>query len=161
LKFTSAGRTPPELSTLDSAAHRKAVLAADAAAVTVLRGRCSGPLVTGPVTVTASDGRETARVGLVRALQAAGVTVHAAGGRVVHLVGYGDRRTDLRSEAAVTVVMDSPYLLSSARSPTLLATYSSSPLAMRALADVLAGKAGAPGRSPVAVAGLPRSACAR
>jgi beta-N-acetylhexosaminidase len=161
LKFAGAGRTPPELATLNSAAHRKAVLAADAAAVTVLRGRCSGALITGPVTVTASDGRETARVALVRALQAAGVTVHAAGGRVVHLVGYGDRRTDLSSGAAVTVVMDSPYLLSSAKSSTLLATYSSSPLAMRALADVLAGKAGAPGRSPVAVAGLPRSACAR
>jgi beta-N-acetylhexosaminidase len=93
-------------------------------------------------------------------LQAAGVKVQAAGGQIVHLVGYGDRRTDLSSEAAVTVIMDTPYLLGSATSPTLLATYSSSRLSMAALAGVLAGKAKAPGRSPVAVTGLPRSACA-
>jgi len=80
-------------------------------------------------------------------------------GTVVHLVGYGDRRTDLDPAAAVTVAMDTPTLLGAARSPTLIATYSSSPLSMSALADVLAGKAPAPGRSPIAVAGLPRSAC--
>ena len=44
---------------------------------------------------------------------------------------------------------------------TLVATYSSSQASMVALAAVLAGKAKAPGRSPVAVEGLPPSACAR
>jgi beta-N-acetylhexosaminidase len=56
-------------------------------------------------------------------------------------------------------MMDTPYLLAKAKSGTLLATYSSSPLSLNALAAVLAGKAKATGRSPVAVPGLPRTAC--
>jgi beta-N-acetylhexosaminidase len=160
LKFRTAGQARPELATLGSPEHVRAVGAADAAAITLLKGPCTGPLVSGPVTVTASGGREAARVALVKALQTAGVQVQAAGGKVVHLVGYGDRRTDLSPEATVTVIMDTPYLLEGSRSPTLLATYSSSPLALTALATVLAGKAKAPGKSPVAVGKLPRSACA-
>jgi beta-N-acetylhexosaminidase len=160
LKARGAGRAQPALETLNSPPHQSAVRAADAASITVLRGACSGPLVSGPVTVTASKGRETARATLVKALQAAGIKVQAAGGKVVHLVGYGDKPADLSPGAAVTVIMDTPYLLAKATSPTLIATYSSSPLSLSALADVLAGRAGAPGRSPVAVSGLPRSACA-
>jgi beta-N-acetylhexosaminidase len=159
LKFRHPAPPQPPLPVLGSSAHRASVLAADAASITVLRGRCSGPLVTGPVTVTASGGRDTARTTLVKALQATGVPVRAAGGTVVHLVGYGDRATDLDPAAAVTVMMDTPYLLSAARSPTLVATYSSSALSLAALANVLAGKAKAPGHTPVAVPGLPRSAC--
>ncbi|MDT5031441.1 MAG: beta-N-acetylhexosaminidase [Actinoplanes sp.] len=161
LKFRTGALPQPELSTLSSAEHEKAVLAAAAASITVLRGKCSGPLVTGPVLVTASDGREVARVALVKALQAAGVQVVAANGTVVHLVGYGDQPVDLDPEAAVTVIMDTPYLLTAATSPTLIATYSSSRLSLTALAAVLAGKATAPGRSPVGVPGLPRTACAK
>jgi beta-N-acetylhexosaminidase len=159
LKLRNATKAQPALATLNAPDHQKAVLAADAASITVLRGKCSGPLITGPVTVTASNGRDVARSGLVRALQASGMTVQAAGGTVIHLVGYGDQTVDLDPDAAVTVMMDVPYLLSSAASPTLIATYSSSPLSLTALAKVLAGKAKAGGRSPVAVTGLPRSAC--
>jgi beta-N-acetylhexosaminidase len=159
LKLRNATKTQPALSTLNAPDHQKAVLAADAASITVLKGKCSGPLITGPVTVTASHGRDVARTGLVRALQAAGVTVQAAGGTIVHLVGYGDQTVDLDSDAQVTVMMDVPYLLTAAESPTLIATYSSSPLSLTALAHVLTGKAKAPGRSPVTVSGLPRSAC--
>jgi beta-N-acetylhexosaminidase len=159
LKFRYGTGPRPELSTLDSAEHRAAVRALDAAAVTMLRGSCRGPLLTGPVTVTASGGREAARGALVKALQAAGVPVQAAGGSVVHLVGYGDRRIELSADATITVAMDSPYLLASARSPMLLATYSSSALSMAALADVIAGKAKPTGRSPVAVPGLRASSC--
>jgi beta-N-acetylhexosaminidase len=161
LKFRNAGAAQPDLSTLSSPAHQQAVLAADAASITVLRGKCSGPLVTGPVTVTASGGREVARVNLVKALQAAGVQVVAANGTIIHLVGYGDRQVDLSPAAALTVVMDTPYLLAAAQSATLIATYSSSQLSLTALANVIAGKATAPGRSPVAVTGLPRSACVK
>jgi len=74
-------------------------------------------------------------------------------------VGYGDQAKDLNRDAAVTVMMDTPNLLSAARSATLIATYSSSALSLTALADVLAGRAKATGRSPVPVAGLPRTAC--
>ncbi|MFI7547958.1 glycoside hydrolase family 3 protein [Actinoplanes sp. NPDC049599] len=161
LRYRTAGHPRPDLSVVGAPDHQRAVGDANAAAITLLKGRCTGPLVTGPVTISASGGREPARIGLVKALQAAGVQVQAAGGTVVHLVGYGDRQTDLNPEASITVMMDAPYLLAASRSPTLLATYSSSPLALTALATVLAGKAKAPGRSPVAVAGLPRSACTK
>ena len=161
LKFRRAGVAQPGLSTVGSAEHRQAVLTAAAAAITVLRGKCSGPLVTGPVTVTASNGRELAQSTLVKALQAAGVQVADANGTTIHLVGYGDSDADLKPGAAITVIMDTPYLLAKATSPTLIATYSSSELSLTALANVIAGKATAPGRSPVAVTGLPRSACAK
>lgn len=147
------------LEAIGTPAHQQAVAALDAASVTVLRGSCQGPLLTGPITVTAAEGREVARVNLVRALQAAGAKVQAAGGQIVHLVGYGDGTADLDPTATVTVMMDTPYLLASAASPTLIATYSSSKLSLTALADVLSGKARASGRSPVAVPGLPASAC--
>jgi beta-N-acetylhexosaminidase len=159
LKARTAAATRPDLSVVGSPAHEQAVAALDAASVTVLKGACSGPLLTGPVTVTAAEGREVARVTLVKALQAAGVPVQAAGGKIIHLVGYGDRPLDLAPAAAVTVMMDTPYLLASAKSPTLIATYSSSRLSLTALAAVLAGKAKPAGRSPVVVPGLPATAC--
>jgi beta-N-acetylhexosaminidase len=159
LKFRTAAKTPPQLSVVASPEHEKAVGALDAASITVLKGPCSGALLTGPVTVTSSGGREVARVNLVRALQAQGFKVQAAGGTKIHLVGYGDKSTDLDPAARVTVMMDTPYLLASAKTPVLMATYSSSKLSLTALAAVLAGKAKAPGKSPVAVPGLPRTAC--
>jgi beta-N-acetylhexosaminidase len=57
--------------------------------------------------------------------------------------------------------MDLPFVLRDAKSPVLLATYSSTQASMTALAAVLAGRAPAPGRSPIDVAGLSRSTCAR
>lgn len=159
MKFTLAGAPTPELSTLDAPAHRDAARALAAAAVTVLRGRCDTTAVQGPVTVTSSGGREHTRAALTEALTAAGVKVVNSGGTVVHLVGYGDGAADLRADAAVTVAMDTPYVLAQASSPTLLATYSSSRASMAALADVLAGKAAPAGRSPVKVSGLPATTC--
>ncbi|GAA4963533.1 glycoside hydrolase family 3 protein [Actinoplanes utahensis] len=161
LKFTTARTPQPDLTTIGSDAHQRAVSALDAAAVTVLRGKCAGPLVTGPVSVTAPASREVARVALVKALQNAGVPVQASGGSVIRLVGYGDARVDLDDTAAVTVMMDAPRLLAVAQTPTLVATYSSSQLSLTALAAVIAGKAKAPGRSPIAVGNLPRSACVK
>ncbi|SDT65907.1 glycoside hydrolase family 3 protein [Actinoplanes derwentensis] len=161
LKFTTALTPQPELSVVGSQTHAQAVTALNAAAVTVLRGACTGALVTGPVSVTAPASREVARVNLIKALQAEGVQVQTSGGSVVRLVGYGDERVDLDDAAAVTVMMDSPGLLAQAQTPTLLATYSSSKLSLTALAAVIAGKAKASGRSPIAVGNLPRSACAK
>ncbi|GAA4701029.1 glycoside hydrolase family 3 protein [Phytohabitans rumicis] len=159
LKFELALAAVPQMSTVGSADHQRDVAKAAAAAVTQLRGACGGPLVRGPVTVTAAGGRTTTKGWLVDALRATGAEVVDSGGAVIHLVGYGDKRSDLRKGAAVTVAMDTPYLLADADSPVLLATYSSSRLSMVALADVLAGKAPADGRSPVAVRGLPRTSC--
>lgn len=159
LKFRLAGRSAPELGTLNSPEHQEAARRVAAAAVTVLRGSCTAAAVTGPVTVTSSGGRERTRNLLTEALTRAGVRVVPSGGTVVHLVGYGDGVGDLRGDATVTVGMDTPYLLGQARSKVLLATYSSTAASMTALAEVLAGKAKPTGRSPVPVSGLPRSTC--
>ncbi|MEU4428625.1 glycoside hydrolase family 3 N-terminal domain-containing protein [Actinoplanes sp. NPDC024001] len=161
LKFRTAQSAQPDLSVVGSEENQRAVAALDAASITVLRGRCSGPLASGAVTVTAPASREVARVTLVKALQQAGMNVQAAGGAGIHLVGYGDRHADLDDAAAITVMMDNPALLALSKSPTLIATYSSSRLSLTALAAVIAGKAAAPGKSPVAVGKLPRSACVK
>lgn len=160
LTLRLAAHPTPDLSVLDSSPHRAAVAPVAARSVTLFRGRCPGALVDGPVTVTAAGGRDRARGWLVDALAAAGVRVAESGGTVVHLVGFGDGPGDLRDDATVTVAMDTPHLLARSGSPVLVATYSSSRLSMRALADVLTGREPAPGRSPVAVPGLPRSECA-
>lgn len=160
LKFRLAVRPMPPASVVGSPAHQDPVRRAAAAAVTALRGPCAAAPIPGPVTVTASAGRGAATAQLVSALKAAGVRVAPTGGRVVHLVGYRDGPADLRPDASVTVALDTPYLLAQARSPVLLATYSSSPAAMLALAAVLAGRAKPAGRSPVPVPGLPPTTCA-
>jgi len=129
-----------------------------AAAITQFRGTCGAPL-TGPVSVTAAGGRDASKARLEKALRAEGVTVVPSGGTVVHLVGYGDGPADLNKTAAVTVAMDTPYVLAGAPSPTLLATYSSTGTSLDALAAVLAGKQKPTGKSPVPVSGLPRTVC--
>ncbi|MBE1492660.1 glycoside hydrolase family 3 protein [Plantactinospora soyae] len=159
LKFRLADRPRPEMSTLNSAGHQEAARRAATASITMLRGKCGAAPVAGPLTVTAADGRGTSRDRLIKALRAAGVKVVPSGGKVVHLVGYNDGAGDLRADAAVTVGMDTPYLLGRAKSPVLLATYSSTAVSISALADVLAGRAKPTGRSPVQVTGLPRSSC--
>jgi beta-N-acetylhexosaminidase len=159
LKLRLAGQAEPVLAGLDGADRQAAAGRVAAAAVTVLRGRCTGPLVTGPVRVTSSAGRDQQRGWLTDALRGQRVPVAASGGTEVRLVGYGDDTSDLGTGAAVTVGMDLPFVLRSATSPTVLSTYSSSQASMTALAAVLAGTAKAPGRSPVDVPGLPRTAC--
>jgi beta-N-acetylhexosaminidase len=161
VKVGLADHPQPDLAGVNSPERQAAADKVSAAAVTVLRGPCQGPLVTGPVTVTTSAGRDQQRAWLTAALRARGVAVSQSGGTEVRLVGYGDDSTDLSGSAAVTVAMDLPFVLRSATSPVLLATYSSTEASMKALAAVLAGAAPAPGRSPVEVAGLPPSACAR
>ena len=155
------GPQPGSVSDLANADRLAAAARLTAAGVTVLRGACTGPLVHGAVTISSSGGRDQQRSWLAAALQADGVQVSDSGGTVVHLVGYGDTSDDLSPRATVTVAMDSPVILGRASSPVRIATYASTQAAMTALAAVLAGKATAPGRSPVDVPGLPRSACRR
>jgi len=160
LKLTlAAAPAPADVATVGGADQQAAADAVALAGVSVLKGSCTGPLVTGAVTVTASGGRDQAVAWLKEALTADGVSVTDTGGTEVHLVGYGDTATDLAASAAVTVAMDTPYILANAKSATRMATYSSSLASMRGLAAVLSGTAKATGRSPVDVRGLPRSAC--
>jgi beta-N-acetylhexosaminidase len=144
---------------LPTPAHQAAAQAVAAAAVTVLRGPCDAPLVTGPVRVTASAGRDRHSAWLAEALAGLGLPVVTSGGTQVHLVGAFDTGTDLAPDAAVTVAMDTPFLLLETGSPTCVATYSSTQASMRALAAVLAGTARAPGRSPVPLPGLRTDGC--
>ena len=155
----AGGPKPGPMSDVNSAGRQAAAVRAAAGAVTVLSGPCQGALVHGSVQVSTSAGRDQQRTWLVDALRANGVQVVDSGGTRVHLVGYGDTSSDLVSNATVTVAMDLPDILRRSTSPIRLATYSSTQAAMIALAAVLADKAPAPGRSPVDVPDLPRSAC--
>ncbi|MER7279775.1 glycoside hydrolase family 3 N-terminal domain-containing protein [Dactylosporangium sp. NPDC000244] len=157
LKQRLAAVPKQDFGVVDGPDGKNAARAAAAAAITVLRGKCSGALVTGPVRVTAA-GADTAKGWLEEALRGAGAEVVTQGGTEVRLVGYGRGSADLSSAAGVTVALDTPYVLGSAKG-TLLATYSGSRVSMSALADVLVGKAKAPGRTPVPVQGLPATAC--
>ncbi len=159
LKFKLGGSPRPDMSIVDSPAHREAAAAVAAAAITVLRGPCNGPLISGPIRVTTSGGRSQQGQWLTEQLTRAGVPVVSEGGSLVHLVGYGDSTEDLAPGAAATVAMDTPYVLGGADSPIRVATYSSTQVAMEALAAVIAGTARPAGRSPVAVSGLPATAC--
>jgi len=160
LRYRLKTFTRPPASVLSSTSDRAAARAVANAAITVLQGPCTGPLVSGPVQVTAAKGRGQSATWLAEALRQQGVPVMASGGTAVHLVGYGDGPADLSATAGVTVAMDTPFILGTARSPVRVATYSSTEAAMTGLAAVIAGKAKATGRSPVAVTGLPASACA-
>jgi beta-N-acetylhexosaminidase len=160
LKFRLAtGAKPHPAATVDSAVERSTADKAAAAAITVLSGACHGPLVTGGVRVTSRPGYSGARARLTADLKADGVRVVTSGGTLIDIVGYEDGRNHLAKGAAVTVAVDTPYVLRYATSKVRIATYSATPASMTALAAVLAGRAAAPGTSPVAVAGLPRTAC--
>ncbi|GAA1891733.1 glycoside hydrolase family 3 protein [Asanoa iriomotensis] len=159
LRFTLADAgAKPDQNVLASDSHLSVAGGLSAAAVTQLRGQCGAP-IQGPVTVSTSPGRDTSKATLEKALRAEGVQVVASGGRVVHLVGYGDGPKDLDPAADVTVGLDTPYVLGSAKSPNIVATYSSTPDSLKALAKVLAGKQKPTGKSPVDVPGLPRTVC--
>ncbi|MEV4619997.1 glycoside hydrolase family 3 N-terminal domain-containing protein [Asanoa sp. NPDC049573] len=159
LRFSLAdAQAGPDHNVLAAQSHLDVASGLSSAAVTQLKGQCAAPL-TGPVSVSTSPGRDTSKATLEKALRSAGVQVVPSGGRVVHLVGYGDGPGDLNPKADVTVAMDTPYVLAGAKSPTLVATYSSTPDSLKALARVLAGKQKPMGKSPVAVPGLPRSVC--
>lgn len=157
LRARLAGSHNPALPSVHSKAHRSIAAKVAAGAVTVLRGSCSGALVTGPVSIT--GGVADQRAWLADALRADGITVSDSAPAQIALTGYGDTTADLSPGADVTVGMDEPYRLSAARSPTVLAAFGATKVSMRAVADVLAGKAKAPGRSPVPVDGLPATAC--
>jgi beta-N-acetylhexosaminidase len=70
VKLRLAATPQPARSEIGSAENRAAAAAAAAAAVTVLRGPCDRPLVSGPVTVTTSEGRGQQRTWLREALAA-------------------------------------------------------------------------------------------
>ena len=120
-----------------------------AAALTSVSGRCHGRLVgravhvAGPTSVAATFRRIAAANGLPSTRR--GTTVVLARTRPVR--------------GAVVVALDRPNLLGHSRAPVRLAAYGETPEAMTAVVRFLLGRAAAPGRLPVPVAGAPRGGC--
>ncbi len=130
---------------------RRASYRWSAAALTSVQGPCSGRVVGTRVNV----GGDAVAVARFRtAAEAAGLRFGAKG-TTVRLLGYGDGPVS----ADVVVATDRPYVLGASSAPVKLATYGSTPGAMRALVDVLLGRSRAPGTLPVPVAGVPRTGC--
>lgn len=130
---------------------RRAALAWSRAAVTVTGGPCRGRLVGRAV---APVGDRSAVRAFVPAARAAGLRVTPRGSRVAFL-----RPGGAAHRAPVTVAVDAPWVLARTRSRVEVAAYGDTPLAMRAVAEVLAGQRRAPGRLPVPVAGSRRRGC--
>ncbi|MDQ4008865.1 MAG: beta-N-acetylhexosaminidase, partial [Actinomycetota bacterium] len=130
--------------------HQPASYQASKAAVTVVKGRCSGRLVGRGVSVSGDSSA-------VRAFRAAARArgLATSGGTSVRLVGYGASATS----GDVVVSLDTPYVLGQSRAGTKIAVYGETRGAMRALVDVLVGRARAPGHLPVPVGGVPRRGC--
>jgi beta-N-acetylhexosaminidase len=136
-----------------------------AAALTSVAGPCRGRLVARRVVVRgdASDVRRfraaAAAVGLgvapprtPRARTSAGPRLAAT---TVRLIGSGGAP----ARADVVVALDRPYVLGDSAAAIRLATFGSTPGAMRGLVRHLLGRADAPGRLPVPVAGVERRGC--
>lgn len=78
-----------------------------------------------------------------------------ARGTRIGFTGFQDATYD----GEVAVATNTPYVLGTVAAPVRLATYGDTPGAMSALVDVLLGRARAPGRLPVEVAGVERPGC--
>jgi beta-N-acetylhexosaminidase len=135
-----------------------------ARAVTVVSGPCSGRLVGSAVRVS---GPSTAVARFKVAAASAGLTVRTRPARRhkpspvtrVALLGPGQRVAS-RRPPGVVVALDTPYVLGSSRATVArIATYGDTAGAMRAVVDVLLGRAHAPGHLPVSVAGVDRTGC--
>ncbi len=112
-------------------------------AITVLSGPCRGPIVPASVRVSGGSGQD--RVRFAAAARRAGIGIGA--GPLVALIGYGG--APVRADVAVS--LDAPWPLEKSAAPARIALYGRSQEAFDALLAVLAGKATAPGRLPVAV----------
>ena len=121
------------------------------AAITSVAGPCHGRLVGRAVNL---EGPASLRHMLKHALRGGGLR-YGSGTHVV-LLPYGARAP---KKAGVVVALDRPGVLAETKAKVKLATYGDSPGSIRALADVLLGRATAPGRLPVAVPGLARQGC--
>ena len=154
-----------------------------AAAITVVSGPCDGRLVEDAVVPV---GEPAGVAAFVRAARVAGLEilvrreppkrlaeprsrrerrllaawraeeeVRLSAGTRIGFMGYAGGPV----AAEIAVATDTPYPLGRSRARVRIATYGDTPGAMASLVDVLVGKASAPGRLPVEVAGLPRRRC--
>ncbi len=122
-----------------------------AGAATLASGACRGRLVGRSVR---AYGPSDAVARFNAAAERAGLSTGS--GTSVALIGYaGSGRS-----ADVVVTMDTPYALGSSRARVAkVAMYGDTPGAMKALVEVLLGRARASGRLPVPVRGVQRTGC--
>jgi beta-N-acetylhexosaminidase len=113
----------------------------------MLSGPCTGPLVPGAVQVDGGSPADRAR--FEAAAARAGLALGS--GPLVSLIGYGGRGAG----GDIAVALDAPWPLRDSTAPVKVALYGRSGGAFDALAAVLAGKAGAPGKLPAAVGNFP------
>jgi beta-N-acetylhexosaminidase len=118
-----------------------------AAALTVVSGACSGPLVPGSVQLAGGSPQDRARFEAA----AAKAGLATGSGPLVTLIGYNGRPAG----GDIAVALDAPWPLGASSSPTKIALYGRTQGAFDALASVLAGKAAAPGKLPAAVGPFP------
>ncbi|MBD1539364.1 beta-N-acetylhexosaminidase [Arthrobacter sp. S13_S34] len=118
-----------------------------ASAITMLSGPCTGPLVPGAVRVDGGSPADRAR--FEAAAARAGLALGS--GPLVSLIGYGGRGAG----GDIAVALDAPWPLRDSTAPVKVALYGRSDGAFDALAAVLAGKAGAPGKLPAVVGNFP------
>jgi beta-N-acetylhexosaminidase len=78
-----------------------------------------------------------------------------AAGTAIGFTGYRDAPVD----GEIAVATDTPWVLGRVSAPTRIATFGDTPAAMAVLVEVLQGRARAPGRLPVKVAGVARTGC--
>ncbi|GAB3027634.1 beta-N-acetylhexosaminidase [Nocardioides flavus (ex Wang et al. 2016)] len=78
-----------------------------------------------------------------------------AAGTAIGFTGYRDAPVD----GEIAVATDTPWVLGRVTAPTRIATFGDTPAAMSVLVEVLQGRASAPGRLPVKVAGVSRPGC--
>jgi beta-N-acetylhexosaminidase len=78
-----------------------------------------------------------------------------ATGTAIGFTGFRDAPVD----GQIAVATDAPWVLGRVSAPTRIATFGDTPAAMAVLVEVLRGRATAPGRLPVTVAGVARPGC--
>ncbi|SDS00498.1 beta-N-acetylhexosaminidase [Agrococcus carbonis] len=138
-----------------TAAAADASAALSAAAITLVSGPCSGPLV-GP-RVQLLGGTDADRAAMTDALHAHGLQAvsGSAADSTVRLL----RGASGGGSADAAVALDWPHALAGTSAPVRIAAFGRTAGAFDAVAAVLAGDAVARGRLPVAVEGLPASGC--
>jgi beta-N-acetylhexosaminidase len=130
--------------------HDRASYQASKAGITVVSGPCSGRLVGRGVRVS---GDPAAASAFRRAARKRGLST--SGGTSVVLLDYGASA----ARGDVVVSTDTPYVLGQSRARTRIAAFGDTPGAMRALVEVLLGRARGTGELPVPVRGVPRRGC--
>lgn len=143
-------------------AHDDVSYRASLSAVTIASGPCEGPYVGDAIEIV--GGTEQDRTRLAAAAEDAGIAVGSADSPdVVRLLGTHSGQEDEQAEgepADVLVALDTPYALGTAEASTAkIALYGRTPMAFRALVDVLRGEKSGHGRLPVDVDGVDQLGC--